>query len=683
MIARIAGLVVALSAPMWGQWAFTINTTGLTSLTFNGTDYWAAPYSSPNTEQLGAGSDCSSPTLTGLGHDSSASDNSTYVEYTSTGLAKIRYTYSAVDATTLKVTILFTSLDSVNTSCMFAASPLTLLAPSPGFVAAAATFAVDYDHVWAQIVNGASVSFALWSPSISTKGVQVAADSWNAITGQRIQVSSGYSIGSPTAYSFPSNYWVPVAALGTLSMDLYIRGGAAAATVFELAPEAYVAQRAATPTSSAWPDRRPMCRWFMSEASQRTTDNPRGYFSVLLNALDPTAFAAALATKTATVISKCQEINCQAVILWDIEGREFTGWTYIGDPGLISDISPEMSAAIGTSISAFHTAGIKVATTLRPAKLLANNGQLPTCQSSTFVSNDGDHPFRDMMIDTSQPYGSSSKDLVCTSTNTWSTGGQGEISQTQQRSPALIQSLLQSKIDTALGMGLDCVFYVDSTQYVNDGPMDTALWDNLTTANPGCLFIPEFTLIRGYSKTAPYNGDAITSSNVWGEDPTRFSVPVIFNPTLTPLAIRRGDIIGAPQCWFEDQTTMVSYQTSAWSSNSSLAMTDSATSRSLTFTGTPTTIQGTYPVTMRTYFASTAGGLAASTTYCQQVGGVTCFASGTQQSTAALDLSGSSFYQVKYYDFAGTYVAQDSPGSLTGTTGSGSSKISISSKTGK
>jgi len=87
--------------------------------------------------------------------------------------------------------------------------------------------------------------------------------------------------------------------------------------------------------------------------------------------------------------------------------------------------------------------------------------------------------------------------------------------------------------------------------------------------------------------------------------------------------------------------------------NSTLLMINSANSSTLTFTGTPTTIQGTYPVTMRSYFATSPSGLAGSTTYCQQMGGVTCFDSGVQQSTASLNLAGMTVYRIKYYDFVG------------------------------
>jgi hypothetical protein len=92
----------------------------------------------------------------------------------------------------------------------------------------------------------------------------------------------------------------------------------------------------------------------------------------------------------------------------------------------------------------------------------------------------------------------------------------------------------------------------------------------------------------------------------------------------------------------------------AIAANTTLSMTDSGTPR--TFRASPGTTF-TFPVTMRVYFAATSGGLAASTTYCEQKAATSCYLSGVLQPTTTLDLSTTPYYQIRYYNFAGGLVS--------------------------
>jgi hypothetical protein len=65
----------------------------------------------------------------------------------------------------------------------------------------------------------------------------------------------------------------------------------------------------------------------------------------------------------------------------------------------------------------------------------------------------------------------------------------------------------------------------------------------------------------------------------------------------------------------------------------------------------------TYPLVARVYFAVDPDSLSVSNTFCDSREKVRCYSNGIQQSTAALDLSALTYYQIRYYDFAGGLVS--------------------------
>jgi hypothetical protein len=119
--------------------------------------------------------------------------------------------------------------------------------------------------------------------------------------------------------------------------------------------------------------------------------------------------------------------------------------------------------------------------------------------------------------------------------------------------------------------------------------------------------------------------------------------------------VASGDILSY-NGWYgnSSQTTAINLYAAAATLNATVAMTDRGQQR--TFKSSPGT-SFTYPVTARVYFSDTANNLAFSTTYCTRRATDSCYLNGVLQSTAALDLSALTYYQIRYYDFAGGLVS--------------------------
>ncbi len=488
----------------------------------------------------------------------------------------------------------------------------------------------------------------------------------------------------------PTDYVETIAAGGTTKhYVMYFKFGATPSDVYTYIPDAFTNWRTTFPTILAAADRRPWGRIFYTNPgegqSNCTATNPRCWMFGVTDITDGTFLTKMLAATNTTIgIMNARTPRPRGIIIWDVEGQEFgQPLSYVGDASHIDTLAPEMDAIIDTLVDAYVDAGYEVGFTLRPQKLLFGTTIPATC-----TTNATDN-LRDMFIKTDQVVtGPNQREYECTATNVYTQTG---AHQTDQRSYALLISDMERKIDYYQARWGTTMFYVDSNGW--SGPaLEASVWRELLAEYPDIIFLPEHRQPGYFDATSAYNGDqplTIYQSEtlprvIWGQYPWIYTVVAdgwtAPNTALATTGIQKGDSF-IYDAWanFEQLAVADSISVAAGVANSSLGMTDSATSRALIFSGTPTTIQGTYPVTMRTYFASTTGGLAGSTTYCQQMGGVTCFASGVQQATAALNLGGMTVSQVKYYDFAGGFVAQENPQSLSGK-GTNRGKKAVSGK---
>jgi hypothetical protein len=264
-----------LASSLLAQWTITMSSTGPSSLIYNSVEYNGGEISYPIHYGLGSGSNCSSPVNSGGAPINSTTTGSSYVEYTTTGKVKLRQTVVDAGGGQLKITFLWTSLDSVNTLCWVQTPALIFTTPTPGFRSSDNGAVMDYDHLPAEIVNATPNSFAIWSgQTYSNKGVQLSVSQLSGGT-QTIQLSTQYTSGVPI-YNDLITYSQPIAPLGTFSVDVYISAGSPTATIDTLAAPALAAQNAVLPVTIPLANREAVCTWFMSDTSYLTAINPRG-----------------------------------------------------------------------------------------------------------------------------------------------------------------------------------------------------------------------------------------------------------------------------------------------------------------------------------------------------------------------------------------------------------------------
>jgi hypothetical protein len=160
---------------------------------------------------------------------------------------------------------------------------------------------------------------------------------------------------------------------------LSLRFGKSGSTSPELAPDIYQRYAQRYPSEMHWTDRRPIGCCFTSSMDNRSPTNPSGWLHDA--SVDMTTDAGradwrkrmlARADKSASV---ARELNCQGVIVWDIEGqRNPQPISYIGDPRLLPTLSPEMDAIADEFFKKYTDAGLRCGVTLRPTHVVQTPG---------------------------------------------------------------------------------------------------------------------------------------------------------------------------------------------------------------------------------------------------------------------------------------------------------------------
>ena len=123
------------------------------------------------------------------------------------------------------------------------------------------------------------------------------------------------------------------------------------------------------PFAFHWTDRRPIGMDGLAGGVWANSKNPRGWFGPNLDCSSPTGlvfFATNLLTRAANEVSILTNMNAQGVIIWDIEGQEFTRLCFIGDPTKVPVLAPEMDAVADRFFATYTSAGLRVGVTLRP-----------------------------------------------------------------------------------------------------------------------------------------------------------------------------------------------------------------------------------------------------------------------------------------------------------------------------
>ncbi len=307
---------------------------------------------------------------------------------------------------------------------------------------------------------------------------------------------------------------------------LSIRFGPAGATSLQLAPDVFQRYAKRYPSEVQWADRRPIGCCFMSSMDDRSPTNPSGWLhDKTVNTITPAGLAdwrrrmLARADKSAAV---AKEMNCQGVITWDIEGqRNAQPISYIGDPRLLPELSPEMDAIADQIFKKYADAGLRCGVTIRPTHVVRTPG-----------GRDGwEHV--------------NAEDIVAE---------------------------LAGKVAYAKRRWGCTLFYVDSTVRWDLGAdgqfalhtLPAEFFQSLHRQYPDVLLIPEESSVRHFAYAAPYHevmppqGYAGTSAEVHAMYPHAFSVIRVADAAVIEAAsdalvaaVRGGDVLMF-RTWLDD-----------------------------------------------------------------------------------------------------------------------------------
>jgi hypothetical protein len=317
-----------------------------------------------------------------------------------------------------------------------------------------------------------------------------------------VQILTGQD--SMYSTSFPTiNRQVPAG--GSIEFKIGFRFGSSTDTTYSLASDLYQRFVTTYPYSLQWTDHRPIAQLFLTNPDCASATNPRCWFNDPTIDVTTSAGVAAFQqevlayAQSSAAIAKAE--NAQAVITWDMEGQQFPQpTTYIGDPRLTGTLAPEMDGVADAYFKTFTDAGLKVGMTIRPQQ------------------------------------------LVLTNSNT-------QASQQEVADPG---ALMLAKMTYAYNRWGATVFYVDSNGAM-DNPIDPKFFQEVTSALPNVLIIPEHANLGYYAITAPYGqlnmGCTGTPASVIQAYPKAFSVFTISDADVTDNlsalvnSVARGDVL--------------------------------------------------------------------------------------------------------------------------------------------
>ncbi|MEO7719181.1 MAG: PA14 domain-containing protein [Capsulimonas sp.] len=318
----------------------------------------------------------------------------------------------------------------------------------------------------------------------------------------------------------PPNYPVfnrPIAHGASDTFNVSLRFGATGSTGVALAPDVYSNFRASWPSQVTWPDHRSIGAIFLATSQTHPVTNPRGWFlnDPYVDITTPAGVSnlqQRLLQVADNSIPILQSMNSQGVIIWDVEGQEFSHpISYVGDPTQLSVRAPEMDSIADAFFQKFRTAGLRVGVCVRPQQLVTS----PSPQ-------------------------------------------QNEVA-----NPA---TQIINKINYAKQRWGCSIFYVDSNGDTN-APYDASIFKQVADAEPGVLIIPEHANPKYYAYTVPYGaltngatGDPLAA--IWTY-PTAFSAIYTADGDLTGQhgalvnSVKRGDMLMYRGWWSDPQNSQV------------------------------------------------------------------------------------------------------------------------------
>lgn len=292
------------------------------------------------------------------------------------------------------------------------------------------------------------------------------------------------------------------------------------------------------PNQLHWPDRRIIGSAYVAEGSGSPDPvnpsgfptNPRRYFNdSSVNIYTPQGIASfqqkllQQATETAVTTAR---LNAQGVITWNIEGETWAT-SYVCSPDQIGTVAPEMESVVSVPGSPY------------------NGLHLVDAYFKTITD-------------------SGAKAGVCIRPSVFSQNASGQASQTYLTTNTAIIANLENKARYAKNRWGTTLFYIDSAVNTNGGPLDPAIFQQLSNDLPDVLFIPEEFVARDYAYAAPfysflYHGTIGTPATVLAAYPSAFGVNLINDVSASTLAqntpqliqqVKQGDVLmGIAQYW--------------------------------------------------------------------------------------------------------------------------------------
>jgi hypothetical protein len=229
-----------------------------------------------------------------------------------------------------------------------------------------------------------------------------------------------------------------------------------------------------------WSDRRPIAQaFFVGTNDTNGGRNPRKWFGAddhidVTTAGGVKRFQKLVFERAREVLARMKEVNAQGVITWDIEGAEFPGATYMGDPAKVAtadpamSVAPEMEGIIDQYFKMYRDAGYRVGVTIRPQRVMIQRDASGHILQA-WEDDDGWH---------------------------WKTAPPEDIQAFWQRE-------LETKIRFARERWGATLFYIDSNGDPGS-PVSFLVMRNLAAEFPDVLLIPEQSTMGYYSATAPY-----------------------------------------------------------------------------------------------------------------------------------------------------------------------------------
>ncbi len=356
-------------------------------------------------------------------------------------------------------------------------------------------------------------------------------------------------------------------------IEVALRFGPAGLSAQAISPDLCDAFVKANPLRLHWRDRRPIAMAQLSAETDWGKGNPRGWWGLRGNGANidtpegKEIFNKWIMSYADQLITVADKAGSQGVIVWDLEGKQYPGCVYYGDPRIMKYTAPEMEAQADAFFNKLRDAGLRVGMCIRPTQIY------PKAVPDAEIEQYRPHKFFAEM-----PYHETwdTFNIKSFGLEFWAYGELGLKTKTSltdiKRSPI---ERLDEKIKYCKKRWGATLFYID-TNYFNRsrekrglnaaGGYDTthnwgpaiikaADWEELCRRHPDVLLIPEHEYTQYWASTAPYRQpphDGATPADVIALYPESFSAIAMNGDAETHIkkavvtytaAVQRGDLL--------------------------------------------------------------------------------------------------------------------------------------------